>query len=72
MSSSTGTRVRLRDLGRLGRCQPVAPGGAGLHRLAASRRRAGADSAAIDTVPPPRPSVPSSRPGANVPMELLI
>ena len=33
---------------------------------------AGADSTTIATVPPPRPSVPSSRPGANVPVELLI
>ena len=56
-------RVRVLDVGAV-----VIP----LHRLPASRRQPGADSAAIATVPPPRPSVPSSRPGADVPMELLI
>ena len=65
MIDATLSRVRMRDLGGLGRSRPARPGGAGPRRPSASRRRTGTDGAAIGTGTSPRPSAPSSRPGTD-------
>jgi hypothetical protein len=65
MVDATPSRVRLRDLGGLGRSRTSQPGGAGPRRPSASRRRTGTDGAAIATGASPRPSAPSSRPGTD-------
>jgi hypothetical protein len=63
MVDATISRARLRDLACLGRGQPTDAGGADLHRLSASRRRAVTDTApGIADVTPPRPRAASSRP----------
>jgi len=65
MIDATLSRVRMRDLGGLGRFRPAQSGRAGLRRPCASRRRAGTDTPGIDAVTSPCPSAPSSRPGAG-------
>jgi hypothetical protein len=62
MIASTISRARLRDLVCLSRGQPTDAGGAGLHRLPASRRRAVTDTAGIAGVTSARPRAASSRP----------
>src|SRR5215216_3035206 len=66
MGDVTISRVRLRDLARLGRSGPAAPGGAGLHRACASPSRPLTDAGGIGKRPPRRPRRTSSRPAAAI------
>jgi hypothetical protein len=72
MSSSTISRVRLRDLSGLGRSGLVPAGKAGPHKTCASPRRLLTDATSIAEEPPRRPRPPSSRPEADDLVELLI
>jgi len=65
MADATISRVRLRDLARLGRSGPDPAGGAGLHRACASPRRPLTDAPGIGKRPPRHPRRTSSRPGAG-------
>jgi hypothetical protein len=65
MVDATISRVRLRDLARLGRYGPDTAGGAGLHRACASPRRPLTDAPGIGKRPPQRPRRTSSRPAAD-------
>jgi len=64
MIDATISRARLHDLDALGRSRPGCAGAAAASSPSASRRRTGADGAAIATGTSPRPSTPSSRPGS--------
>jgi hypothetical protein len=59
------SRVRLRDLARLGRSGPAAAGGAGLHRACAAPSRPLTDAAGIGKRPSRRPRRTSSRPAVG-------
>jgi hypothetical protein len=61
------SRVRLRDLTRLGRARNRRDAAEGVAAPApcASRRQAAADATSIGDVLPPRPRAASSRPGAD-------
>jgi len=59
------SRVRLRALACLGRCERIAAGGAGLHPSAASRRQRFTDATGIGETLPPRPRAASSRPDTD-------
>src|SRR5213593_3225050 len=65
MADATISRVRMRDLARLGRSGPAAAGGAGLRRACASPRRPLTDAASIGKRPPRRPRRTSSRPAVG-------
>jgi hypothetical protein len=66
MVDATISRARLRDLACLGRGHLADVGGADLHQLSASRRRAVTDTATgIADVTSPRPRAASSRPEAD-------
>jgi len=65
MVDATISRVRLRDLARLGRSRLAHAGEAGPREPSASRRRPGTDATSIGTRPPARPKRASSRPGTD-------
>jgi hypothetical protein len=72
MSSSTTSRGRIHDLSGLGRVILGEPGEAGSPENHASPRRHLTDAASIAEAPPRRPRPPSSRPGRDDAVELLI
>jgi hypothetical protein len=66
MADATISRVRLRDLARLGRSHPRSGAAFGARPVtAASRRQSGTDAASIAAGLPPRPRAASSRPGTG-------
>jgi hypothetical protein len=65
MADATISRVRMRDLARLGCSGPAAAGGAGLRRACASPRRPLTDATGIGKRPPRRPRRTSSRPAVG-------
>jgi hypothetical protein len=66
MVDATISRVRLRDLARLGRCGPRAGAAFGARPVtAAPHQQAGTDAASIATDLPVRPRAASSRPGTD-------
>jgi hypothetical protein len=65
MGDATISRVRLRDLARLGRSGTAAAGGAGLHRACAAPSRPLTDAAGIGEYPSRRPRRASSRPAVD-------
>jgi hypothetical protein len=67
MIDALNSRVRLRDLARLGRTRNrgAAAGGVAAPAPCASRPQAATDAASIGDVLSPRPSAASSRPGTD-------
>jgi hypothetical protein len=72
MIDATISRVRLRNLARLGRFGPAAAGGAGLHRACAAPSRQLTDASGIGNRPLRRPTRTSSRPAVGDLMASLI
>jgi hypothetical protein len=62
MADATISRVRMRDLARLGRSRLAPPGRAGLCEPSASRSRPVTDAASIADRPSARPRAASSHP----------
>jgi hypothetical protein len=66
MGDATISRVRLRDLARLGRCRPRSGAPSGARPMtAASHRQTGTDAASIATGLPVRPRAASLRPSTD-------